>query len=188
MKYIDNISVNLKKEFINFYEWNEIDKITKINKVQIYKVNNDTYYDLLKYNINVTETGIINKIVIFCNDFDSICIKFDNNGNSVLRSKLLLEEESNIIDIMLRDKCFKLNYKILEEVKYSYNTREENYILDKIGNFINSNKDNIDIINYLSYEWFNKKINNYNRLLELVNTSSKEEINKLYETIKIINV
>ena len=39
MNYIYNIRVNLKDELINFYEWTNTDKITKLNKVKIYVIN-----------------------------------------------------------------------------------------------------------------------------------------------------
>lgn len=100
MKYIYNITVNFKKEFLNFYEWNNTDKLTILKKVKAYKIDNKSYYDVLKYNI-ITEYK--NETIILCNDFDSICIKFDSEGNSILRSKLSIDEEISVLEIMYKE-------------------------------------------------------------------------------------
>lgn len=186
MRYIYDITVNLTKEFINFYEWNEKDKITKIKRLCAYKLNNECYYDILKYNINCLEYS--NKIVLLCNDFDSICIKFDNKGNSILRSKLLIEEEISVLEIMFREKSCKIEYKKLEKIEYSFYSREERNKIDTINNFIDKNKCNKEIMDYLSYEWFSKVVKNNNRLIESIEDAESDKINNLYETIKVIEI
>lgn len=185
MKYIYNITVNFKKEFLNFYEWNNTDKLTILKKVKAYKIDNKSYYDVLKYNI-ITEYK--NETIILCNDFDSICIKFDSEGNSILRSKLSIDEEISVLEIMYKEKNTKIEYSLLNEVEYSYYSREEKYKIDTINNFLNNNKNNEEVISYLSYEWFNKEVKNHNKFFESVENAEASDLNKLYETIKLIEI
>ena len=196
MNYEYNIKVNLKKELINFYEWNKNDKITVLKKVPIFKVNDDTYSELLNFNIKVNKSFIekielSNNICIFCTNIDSICITFNIDGEIDKISKLDLLEEKDILDSMISKQKYKLNYrKISYKTTYSYNTREENRIINSLVEYIELKKDNKEIIDYLYYEWFNKNSNNKNKYEKLVE-SIKNEYNikhqKLYEIIELIN-
>ena len=186
MKYIYDVTVNLKKEFINFYEWIDSDKLTKIKKICAYKVGNECYYDILRYNFKCSE--FINKTVLLCNDFDSICIKFDKEGKSILRSKLPIEEEMSILEMMFREKSFKFEYKKLDKIEYSFYSREEKDKINEINKFISDNKDNKEVIDYLCYEWFDKNVKNNSKFLESINDAESDKINKLYETIKLIEI
>lgn len=196
MNYEYNIKVNLKKELINFYEWNKNDKITILKKVPVFKVNDDTYSEFLNFNIKVNKKFIekielSNNICIFCTDIDSICIKFNIDGEIDKISKLDLLEEKDILDSMIGKSKYKLNYKKLSSKKiYSYNTREENKIINTLVEYLELKKDNKEIIDYLYYEWFNKNSNNKNKYEKLVE-SIKNEYNikhqKLYEIIELIN-
>lgn len=92
---------------------------------------------------------------------------------------------------MISKQKYKLNYrKISYKTTYSYNTREENRIINSLVEYIELKKDNKEIIDYLYYEWFNKNSNNKNKYEKLVE-SIKNEYNikhqKLYEIIELIN-
>lgn len=186
MKYIYDIDVNLKKEFINFYEWTSNDKITNLKKVKTYKIDNKMYYDILKYEIEIKDE-IKDDIILFCNDFDLICIKFEN-GKSVMRSKIAIEEEVSILQIMFKDKITKFEYKLLDKIEYNFHNRIEIEKINKINEFINDNKTNIDILKYLSYEWFDREIKDYNKFYNEINAAESEKIDKFYETIKNIEI
>ena len=60
MNYIYNIRVNLKDELINFYEWTNTDKITKLNKVKIYVINYYDYNNVISMNIKVRKEFLNN--------------------------------------------------------------------------------------------------------------------------------
>lgn len=187
MKYIYGVNVNLKKEFINFYEWNNNDNITNLKKVKSYRVDNNMYYDILKYDIEILDDEIKNDIVLFCNEFDILCLQF-KDGKSIKRSKLLIDDEISILQIMFKEKCTKFNYKLNGKVKYNFHNRNEIEKIDKINIFLNNNKDNYEMIKYLCYEWFNKKIYNYSKLYDEVNNADSSKIDMLFETIKNIEI
>lgn len=191
MKYINNINVNFNNELFNFYEWLETDNITTINNIPLYKLNANTYLKIINNKIKVEKeflNEINSNICLFCNDYDSICIMFDNEGNSIKYSKLSLDDEAKIYKLILREKTNSLKIKILEPLKYSFHNREINIKLKNIIDFINDNKTNKDMIKYLSLEWFNKITNNSYKLIDEIKKSNEEEIENMFELIKIIHV
>jgi hypothetical protein len=188
MKTIKNISINLNKELLNFYEWESNDKIKIISKINVYKINNKDYYNLLKKDIRLLGGSINEKLAIFCNDFDALCVEFDNNKNSIKRSKLQLDEEYSVLQIMQREKCIKLKYSNINDVKYSYYSRNETQRINYIKSFISNNKEDKCIIKYLNYEYFNIKSSDVNYLYNNINNASVDKINDFYEAIKSISV
>lgn len=185
MKNIYNIKCNFQKELLNFYEWKKEDNIKRIKSINCYKLSNEDYYNIIKYNIK--NSTFKNTYCLFCNDFDTICINFDEDGNSCLRSKLLLEDEVSVLDTMIREKTYKFDYKKCEKIKYSFYSREEKKKISLINTFFETNKNNKDIIDYLSYEWYGKIVKNNNRLITDINNAGMDKINKIYETIELIN-
>ncbi len=188
MKYIEDVTLNLKNDFINYYEWKENDKIIKCNNIEIYKLNNKSYYEILSNNFTIYDENMYNKVIAFCNDFDLICISFDKEGKSKERSKIPILEEKKLLKIALKLKCTKISYAITSGIEYSFHTRKEKDTIAFINEFIKLNKNNKEIIDYLNYEWFNKKITSSNKLTKSIGLASSDQINKLYETIKLINV
>ncbi|UKI57742.1 MAG: hypothetical protein L6V81_10670 [Clostridium sp.] len=57
--------------------------------------------------------------VYFCNDIDTICIKFDNKGKIDKLSKLdLIEEKKMYLKICEISKKYKLEYKTIKKMKF----------------------------------------------------------------------
>lgn len=191
MRYINNINVNFNNELINFYEWLESDNITVLKSIPLYKLNNGTYTAIINNKIQVDKeflNQINSNICLFCNDYDTICIMFDNEGYSIKYSKLSLDDENKIYKIILKEKTNNLKFKIIEPLKYSFHNREIDSKLKNIIDFIKDNKSNKDMIRYLSLEWFNRITDNYNKLINDVNNSKESEIENMFELIKIIHV
>ena len=68
-------------------------------------------------------------------------------------------------------------------------TRKEENIKNKLLDFLNSSKENTELIDYLYYEWFNKtsSSNKYNELLSSVKNEYSDKHNKLFKIIELIN-
>lgn len=196
MNYNYNIKVNLKDKLINFYEWESKDKITILKKVPIFKVNDKSYEEIINKKIKV-EKDFLNKIslsnntCIFCSDIDIICIKFNNEGLKDKISKLDLVEEKEILDEMLNKQKSKIKYTIISnENTYSYKTRKEIRIINNIVGYIEKEKNNNDLIDYLYYEWFNKNTNKKDKYVELIKSIKEnytEKHNNFYKIIVEIN-
>ena len=195
MNYIYNIKVNLKNNLINFYEWEPNDKITTLKKTKIFVINNYDYNNILKMNIKIRKEfleniELDNLICLFTNGVDIVCTKFNIDGTISKISKLDLEEEREVLDeINYKDKTKLLYSKIDKNNNYKLTTRKEENIKNKLLDFLNSSKENTELIDYLYYEWFNKtsSSNKYNELLSSIKNEYSDKHNKLFKIIELIN-
>lgn len=196
MNYTYNVTVNFNENLINFYEWNKDDNIKKLNKTLVYLVDLKTYKDIINKNVKVTQSFLDNLLTtdytcIFTTEVDAICVKFDKDGYIKLLSKLLLLEERDILDDLTPKNQIILKYKKLsnKQVGYSRYTRYEKQNIEKILNFLNKEKDNTSLINYMYYEWFDttKSNDKYNDLSTVVTQSYCEKHDKLLKVIDLFN-
>lgn len=195
MNYIYNIKVNLKDELINFYEWNNTDKIIKLNKVKIYVISYYDYNNVLSMNIKVRKEFLNNiktdnYICLFTNTIDVVCVSFNKDGIISKISKLDIYEEREVLDELSYKSKTKLLYsKINKNNNYKLITRKEEQIIEKLLSYLNDSKNDTELIDYLYYEWFhnNKSNNKYNDLITEINSEYTEKHNKLYEIIELIN-
>lgn len=188
MIYIYDILLNFNTSLIEFFEWKENDLIKYIKKIPIYKVSDDFLYNLVNNEIKI-ESNFLNNIkdkTLFDNQNNNFkyCCLFTNNkiiigvvfneiGNVLYLSRLLIEEEKEILTIANRLSLYNINYEICNiNNKINDNlTRKEKDIknnLLKTINFLYKNND-FEKLNYLYYEYFNKIENNnekiYNSLI-----------------------
>lgn len=197
MIYIYDILLNFNTSLIEFFEWEENDLIKYIKKIPIYKVSDDFLYNLVKNEIKVSD-DFLNEIKdktlfeekseefkycsLLTNNKIVLGVLFNEFGNVLYLSRLLIEEEKEILTIANRLSLYHINYEICNiNNKINDNlTRKEkdikNNLLKKI-NFLYKNND-FEKLNYLYYEYFNKIENNndkiYNSLiLSMDNFNSK---------------
>ncbi len=192
MNYAYNIRVNLKDKLLSFYEWEKTDKITYLNKVNVYYVNDNIYDDILNMRIKVDNDFLKylkDGICIFNNDIDMVCVKFNKDGIIKQISKLDLEEEFELFNELSLKKKYDLKYKKINNTNnYSYSTREEEKIINTLLDYINSKKDDKELIDYLYFEWFkNNKCNNkYKKLINSIKQNYSLNHEELYKVIKIL--
>ena len=98
-----------------------------------------------------------------------------------------LNDEYNILNISKKLNNDNINYKIINTKKIIIDTREEleqkKYILNNI------NKLSFDTIQYIYYDCFNKKINNYKSMIKEIIKSIDKNIlicNKVYNILNPI--
>ncbi len=209
MIYIYDVLLNFNTDLIEFFEWEEDDLIVYIKKIPIYKVNDKFIFDLINNKIKVDNfflEEIKNKTyfcdnssnqdfkycVLFTNLNTIIGVCFNNNGNVIYLSKLLVEEEQEILIIANRLSYKEINYEVLDNYKRINDnlTRKERYIknilLEKINELYINN--NIEKLNYLYYEYFNKVCNNkkeeYEKLIDSINNFNYKHKN-LYDILKL---
>ena len=86
---------------------------------------------------------------------------------------------------------YKLEYKTIKnEISYSYNTRKENITINNLIKYIEKEKNNKEIIDYLYYEWFNKNNNEKDKYLKLIDSIKEkysEKHDKLKKIVELIN-
>ena len=190
MNYIYNIKVNLKPNLINFYEWNNSDNITKIDRIPLYLVNSKDYINILNMNIElIDKIELVNNMCLFTNGVDVVCTFFTDKNIIDKISKLDLIEEEEILDeVKDKDKII-LKYKIINKGNnYKLIPRFEDKIVNDVIEYIKSKKEDNNIINYLYYECFNnKKCNNkYEKLIKVLNKEHSNKHDYLHEIIDLI--
>lgn len=193
MNYYYDVVLNFSKNNLMFYEWNKLDNIKHLKKVLMCQVNCDTFLDLFNYNISLQNNDIEkykNKIIIFASINGTIAIKFDNEGNSIERSFLPLDDELNIIDNIYTIDKVDLDYKKVSKISENNTLRYDLNIKELIKNEINSLIANKEYkkLEYLYYEWFNKKLSNLEELKDIDKVLNKDigvNEKKIYDLIKL---
>ena len=207
MIYIYDILLNFNTSLIEFFEWEENDLIKYIKKIPIYKVSDDFLYNLVNNEIKI-ESNFLNNIkdkTLFDNQNNNFkyCCLFTNNkiiigvvfneiGNVLYLSRLLIEEEKEILTIANRLSLYHIDYEICSfNNKINDNlTRKEKDIKNNLLNKINDLYKNNDYekLSYLYYEYFNKIENNkeeiYNNLIKSINNFNYKH-NILYNILKL---
>ena len=207
MIYIYDILLNFNTSLIEFFEWEENDLIKYIKKIPIYKVSDDFLYNLVNNEIKI-ESNFLNNIkdkTLFDNQNNNFkyCCLFTNNkiiigvvfneiGNVLYLSRLLIEEEKEILTIANRLSLYHIDYEICNfnnEISDNLTRKERNIknnLLNKINDLYKNNY--FEKLNYLYYEYFNKIENNkeeiYNNLIKSINNFNYKH-NVLYNILKL---
>lgn len=204
MNYIYDILLNFNDEIYDFYEWNNNDEITHIRKIPIIKTNSLHMKNIKNNYVEFDEqflSTIKNKTEIFSGRTiknieysflisDGIeVIGLNIKNNKIRYSKLLLNEESEVLEVVGRLKENELQYKVLNKKNISeFKTRKEKemykYVIKEIKKL--KNEENIEKLKYISYECFSEKIENdiYENLINKI----EENYIKLYKIFKLIQV
>ena len=200
MNYIYDIYLNFNKELYDFFDWNKSDKLVHIKMIPIFKVNEETIKSFISNMVKLDEktfSFIQNKSTIwnkankyknyglFVDENNVIAIEFDDEGKSINKSYLLINEELEILETTYKLKTKNIEYRILKKDSIRLKTRkqikEENFITDELKN-IDSNK-----LNYIYFECFGKHENDRNLILnKLLNLSKNSKTYKnLYNILKL---
>ena len=182
MNYYYDILVNLQEVFYEFYEWEKTDNILAVKKTPLFRVNHQTVVDFLTYEISLDQDFINNiwektickrskeKISAFlisdCKT--SLFLEVNGEGKVIFRSKLLVEDENNVNEIVNALKEVELNYQIEEKVVKNNLLRrtikEQKLIMAELNSL--RIKENVDKCNYLYYELFHEIPDNYDEALD----------------------
>lgn len=189
---VDNIRVNFLDHYYMFYDWLDTDLMEKVSGIMLYKVSSKTISDFMNFKIKIHNLNILSKnnIILFSDGFSYVAIEFDNEGKSIFKSSLLLEDENNLYSKVDNLKNTKLSYEKLEKENKIKDLRINEEIRKTIRIELcnlekNNNKDKLA---YLYYEWFNKFENDSQKMLrnmfkklEMPLTKSEK---KVYDLIK----
>lgn len=214
MNYIYDILVNFnEKEIYEFFEWDKYDNIEHLRKIPIFKATSNVFNDFKNNCVKVdklflnkiqnktekftdTAVGIIEYACIITDGMDLVVIEFGSEGDSILKSSMLLDEaedtldESDLLDIS------QINYNVIEQNKCCnrFITRHQNEVINYISNEINNlvKKKNHNKLKYLYYEWFNKKENNMNLIIDSLKDILNEDFSSkhvsFFELLKLSNM
>lgn len=190
MKNVYDILVNFKKRAYEFYEWNKEDDIEHIKVIPSFKVSSKCLYDFMNYRVKVNEDFLnqiygksetfnnhliktIDYACILHNDDVCLAVEFNSDGNLIGKSRLLFDEEEDVISQSSNLDETTLSYiiedKTIIDKKY---TRKELNTVSILERYLDNlyNKKEEDEIKYMYFECFD--------LME-------EDIKKAYDNLKI---
>ncbi len=204
MVYIYDILLNFSKNKIyDFYEWDKEDKIDHVKKIKLIKVNSKTMDDLFTYNITLLdvkkselEKGCelfknkqIKKAMLFTDGYRVLAVLFNDQYKSIARSKLLLEEELDVLDISEKLNEVELIYKKNTKIEEEFYTRKELEIKQKLEREIKKayKKQEVNKLGYIYIEYFNKEEKNIEILYQDLLDSLKEINEKHIKLLDMLN-
>ncbi len=172
MNYIYDILLNFNDIPYDIFEWNNDDKIFHIRKIPLVKLKTLDLSNLVNKKVKIDDeflvkifkrTELYNKKVIdyaFLATDGKMVIAFKVEHNKIKYSQLFLDEETEVIDFSSNLKVSDIKYQIICEKKIDYlQTRNQQYIKKFIYNQLKKIND-IDKLNFLYLECFNKKSDN----------------------------
>lgn len=209
MNYYYDIILNWSElNAYEFYEWNDFDYLELIKKIPLIKVKHKVFLDLVSNNVKVekefleyiqdktltsTKKGFkkISYAALFTDTKNVLALEFNQDGSSISRSNLLVDDELNVIEATYGLKEVTFNYKLIDKIKKDSSLRQigeaKKLILLEINNLYKT-KD-INKLKYLFYEYKKENTDNieyiYKRLIDDLNTKFNQEILKLYYIIKL---
>lgn len=209
MNYIYDITLNFNKELYEFYEWKEEDCPEFVLKIPIFKVDEETFYDLLKNEINISKDfldkiknktevyspnslKIIKYASVFATEEAAFAINFDDNGCNVFKSSLSIDEEEDILELTKLFKYKIIDYKVKKynKINLEFSTREEKntsiYLIEEINKIYR--KEENDILKYIYYEIFNKKLQDINKIYFNLLHIIKEKNNNMFKIKDILDL
>lgn len=204
MNFIYDIVLNFNKDFYNFFEWNKNDNIINVKKIPIFLIDNDTFTSMKYDNVIVskefidlikdkTYTYTRSKLGISClisNNKEVIAVLFNDNGNLIKRSSLMLDEEEEVLDEIENDSLYKINIIKRRKVNIENVNRNIKEKKDFLIKYINEEKNDINL-KYLYYDYFEKDEDNIkdikDKLIKEIKNNWNKKFNNLYETVKIFS-
>lgn len=209
MNYFYDVILNWSEDYAyHFYEWNDTDGLELIKKIPLIRVKHKVFLDIVSNKIKVDKEflesikdktiisgkNIVNNIVYACLFTDAknaTAVEFNDNGESISYSNLLIDDELNILEVAYDLKEANLNYELIGKKDICKILRQEDAAKKLIRLEINSLYEKKDLVKlkYLYYEYKKKAIDSieeiYENILDNLDNNFDEDILKLYYIIKL---
>lgn len=211
MLYIYDILLNwCKDKLYDFFEWEKTDKLEHIKKIPLIRVERglvnkfitkkvklDESFPSKIYNLTeVYNSKNITKIpyaILLTDGASVLAVKLDKYGNIKFKSKLLIDEEEEILCLCNRLDKYKLKYIETEDENMDdFTTRNEkkmrSFLLDDIETTYK--KKDYEKLKYLYNEYCGITTNNieliYNNLIESIHYEINSGHIKIYNLLQLI--
>lgn len=209
MNYIYDILVNLKDKLYDFYDWNKNDDIAHIRKIPLFRISDKMYKDILFNKIKVDKEfldKILNRteefsakkvnymkyVCLVSNKLESLCIKFNDEGILIQKSKLIIDENEEVMEVSEKLDEEVIDYIVVKKENQEFlKTRKElqieKYIYEEL-----SNTNNLDKLEYLFYECYNEKETDKNKITKKIKESLCNDWDnisyKIYDFFKLSSI
>ena len=193
MNYYYDIVLNFQENLFMFYEWDEHDNLEYIKKIPLIFVDSTNLIDLIANKIIINNNllkKIENKTKLKNNKFlkyccivadgkNSIAIEFNEDGESINKSSLLVDDELNINEFVYTLNKEEINYKKTKKEFFYKDIRQELIIKRIIKLEI---KNMYDKKNYSKLKYIDDM---YNNMLKQIEQKISEKEYHIYEIIKL---
>lgn len=205
-----DILLNFKIKPYEFYEWDCNDDVKNIKSIPTYKVSSEVFNDFI-YNEIVIDSEFLEEIknntkvfsgnsykiieyaCVVYTDEAAMGLLFNKEGKIMGKSKLLYDEEEEVLNNSSKMKVKKIKYKFNKKNNINnYCTRKESKIIIIVSKYLDiiysKNKD--EEIRYMYFECFDDNEEDVNKayikLTESVTSADFKVINKLKTLIKVL--
>ena len=204
MNYYYDVLLNFFDVNTFFYEWDSLDNLEYYKKVPLISVSNKTLKDFINNDVRVSKeflTLIENKakkkgesskyIAIFADRNGSLALEFNDDGLSISRSYLELEDDLNVAEILYSIDISNIDYEIVKKLEYNPNLKDEDNIKRVILTELNNLEKNKEYtkIKYFYMELFNKNPDETSNIVSVMKNRLNKEIGinerKVYDLIKL---
>ncbi|MCI8588221.1 MAG: DUF3603 family protein [Bacilli bacterium] len=210
MVYIYDILVNFNDSYLfDFFEWNMNDGIDNLKKVRLYRISSHSMDDLMKNQVCVDHSFLeeifktcevytknsvrtFPYVCLFSDGIRVLAIEWSSDGVSSAKSKLILEEEEDVLEIVEDMKLYDLPYNVISlDLSRSFLTRKElkirKYLKAEIEDAYHGGK--YEKLKFLYGEYFEKEIDSYQRMEEELLASMEYFLDSkhvtLYELLRL---
>jgi len=204
MNYIYDIFLNFNTELYDFFDWNSNDNMIHIKKIPIYRVSTKVLNDMRLRQIKIeknrleeieNKTELFSRLkntslkyaALFTDTEDVLALTFDRQGNSVQRSKLLIDEDIEVLECSSRYKLVNIRYTSkkalhINDLETRRQRNVDQIIFKELSKLYKSK--NYETLEYLYYELFNQKERNinivYSKLKKCIKKYNKQMTTFLY--------
>lgn len=208
MSYIYDILINFNKNLYEFYDWNLNDDIDHVRKIPVFKVDSAILWDIKNNDIifknqflnqiyNKTEVFTVKNLknlkyaCLFCDGMETLAVEVTESG--LKKSKLLIDEEEEVIEVCSKLEAQSIEYKILHEMRIEqHKTRKEVEMEEFVKEQIKKLSEETDTskLHYLYYECFNEKETDKDKIIDKFRLEMSKNfdqlVQKLYEFFKLL--
>lgn len=207
MNYFYDVIINMNEDNIfSFYEWENYDSIELVKKIPLFRVSTNTLKDFYVWNIKVSvdflneivdktilKNNKINKTIkyacLLCDTKNTLVVEFDNDGNVISRSNLLLDDDANVLEFIYSYKVSKIEYEKINFLAVNQLLRKEEQIKKVLKIEFNTIIKNNDLskLKYLFNEWFGYEeksvVKITNKIHEELNKEVTLKTKSIYELV-----
>ena len=180
MNYIYDILVNFNSELYDFYEWNTSDNVTHIRKIPLFRISTDKL-EKISYS------------ALFSDSNEVYALKFDKKGNSIGISKLLIDEEEDVLDVACRCNETNIEFELLKEKSnHNFKTRMQREMYNYLNKSLNrlEKANDYEKLSYLYFECFNEKEESIEEIISKLkqNMDNEKTLKTMYDFFKLISI
>ena len=205
MDFYYDVLLNFQEKYCMFYEWDKDDTIDFVKKIPLFHVDAKTFINLLSKKVIVAkeflesiknktklkDNNVLKYTAIFSDGKNALALEFDEEGNSLNKSSLILDDELNINEFLFNIAVTKIDYKVIKKEIVSKETRQEEKIKKVLKLEIKGmyEKKEFSKLKYIYLEWFDKLIDDvdtmYKDMLNRLKDNLQEKEYQIYDIIKL---